>query len=520
MGRGGTGTAHKLAALVAITIAAVLTPQPSPASASGVIVTAIGAARTHVCAVTDTGGLKCWGSNGSGQLGDGSLFIRSVPVDVVGLDSGVAAVDPGWNHTCAVTTEGGAKCWGWNIFGQLGVTGVECVLPNGGSIACSNVPVDVEGLESGVAAVSGGNFHTCALTTAGGVQCWGNNSVGQLGDGTTTSRFTPADVPGLTSGVAAVIAGFDHTCALTTAGGVKCWGDNIVNALGAESSETCISAFGDPHACSTTPLDVETLDSGVTALSARATHTCALTQAGGVRCWGNNVNGQLGDGTFGNNRRTPEDVLAAPGGPPLTGVAALAAGGQHTCALTTAGGVKCWGSNLLGTVGDGDTNPKERPIPVDVCQFYDAGAQQCAELFAGATAVTAGLAHSCALTTVGGVKCWGTNCCGNLGIGTLDGQPHPVPVDVVGLGPKPTPTPTATQTPAAPAGTPTATETAPSPPAATPTPTAANSVTLPRTGISGGGRGSVAPWAVAALAGAGAAAAGYAALRLRRHQVR
>jgi hypothetical protein len=336
--------------------------------------------------------------------------------------------------------------------------------------------------------------------------------------------------------VAAVIAGFDHTCALTTAGAVKCWGDNMVKELGAESSETCISAFGDPHLCSTTPLDVETLDSGVTALSATGAFTCALTQTGGVKCWGQNFSGQLGDGTIGNNRRTPADVIVAPGGAPLTGVAAVAAGGLHTCALMMGGGVKCWGSNFQGTVGDGDTNPNDRPIPVDVCRVYDASAQECAELFSGATAVAAGLVQSCALTAVGGVKCWGSNATGVLGIGTSDGSPHPVPLDVVGLGPKPTPTPTATQTPAAPAGTPTATEATPSPPAATPTPGATVSAVtpatatpmsavaaavalpaiLPQTGTAGPSGGGAAPWVAGALAGAGAMAVGSGALRLQR----
>ena len=508
MRHGGIPRALKLAALVALTVAAVLGPRPGPASASGVIVTAIAAGRSHVCAVTDTGGLKCWGFNSTGQLGDGSGFIRPAPVDAVGLDSGVAAAAPGFFHTCTVTTGGGVKCWGWNIFGQLGVTGVECVPPNGVPFPCSNVPVDVEGLESGVAAVSAGNFHSCALSVAGGVQCWGNNSVGQLGDGTTTSRFTPAEVPGLTSGVAAVIAGFDHTCALTTAGAVKCWGDNSAGVvLGAESNETCISVFGDPHPCSTTPLDVETLDSGVTALSATGAFTCALTTAGGVKCWGGNSNGQLGDGTFGNNRRTPEDVIVAPGGLPLTGVAALAAGGLHTCALTTAGGVKCWGSNFQGTVGDGDTNPNDRPTPVDVCRVYDAGVQECTELFSGATAVAAGLVQSCALTAVGGVKCWGSNATGVLGIGASDGLPHPVPLDVVGLGPKPTPT-----------LSPTPAEATPSPPAPSATKPIADVLPaiLPQTGTAGTSGGGPAPWVAGALAGAGAAATGFGALHLQR----
>lgn len=489
MARSHIALALKAAGLAVLLAFALLAPRPHPARAEGVIVTAIAAGRSHVCAITDTSGLKCWGFNAFGQVGDGSLTSRFAPVDVVGLDGGVAAVAPGYFHTCALIDAGSVKCWGWNIFGQLGTTGVECVDPVDGPFPCSSVPVDVAGLQN-AAAVSAGNFHSCALTTAGGIKCWGNNSVGQLGDSTTISRFTPADVHGLTSGVAAISAGMDHTCALTTGGAVKCWGDNSAGVvLGAESSETCISVFGDPHPCSTTPLDVETLDSGVAALSATGAFTCALTQAGGVKCWGGNSHGQLGDGSFGNNRRTPADVVVVPGGPPLTGVAAVAAGLAHTCALTTAGSVKCWGSNFLGTVGDGDTNPDDRPTPVDVCQVYDADAEQCVEIFSGATDVAAG-GSSCALTVAGDVKCWGSNCCGQLGIGIADGDPHPVPLEVVGLGPKPTPTamPTASTTPSPPASPmpapPATPTTTPSSPATTLTPEV-NPRALPATG--GGG---------------------------------
>lgn len=455
-----------------VALAGVALSTPGPARADGVIVTDIAAGSLHTCAITDQGGLKCWGANGFGQLGNGTvgtIVAGGLPVDVVGLESGAAGVDPSFYHTCAVTQAGAAKCWGWNVFGQLGTTGVYCI-PDDPLFPCSSVPVDVEGLGSGVAAVNIGSLHSCALTTTGGVKCWGNNNVGQLGDGTTTSRHTAADVQGLTSGVVAIAAGFDHTCALTSEGAVKCWGDNSAGAvLGAESSETCISVFGDPHQCSTTPLDVETLDSGVVALSTLGSHTCALTQSGGVKCWGGNGSGQLGDGTFGNNRRTPDDVCAdAACMSPLTGVAAVSAGRFHTCALMTGGGVKCWGSNAFGALGIGADDPDERPFAVDVCQVYDAEAAQCVELLSGAAAVAAGQ-HTCALMEDGGVRCWGINAAGSLGIGTFDPLPHPLPLDVIGLGPKPTPTPTPTETPGV---TVTLTATATTAPLQTHTPTA------------------------------------------------
>jgi alpha-tubulin suppressor-like RCC1 family protein len=208
-------------------------------------------------------------------------------VEIVGLSSGAVAVAGGVEHTCALTIAGGVKCWGGNDHGGLG----------DGTTKSSLTPVDVLGLSSGVAAIDAGGNHTCALLANGSVKCWGNNVEGQLGDGTTENRFAPVDVVGFSSGVAAISTGSANTCALTTAGGVKCWGSV---SLGQRGDGTVIT--------STTPADVAGLTSGVIAISAGFDYTCAVTSSGGIKCWGINEYGQLGDGTT-ENRLTPVDVL-------------------------------------------------------------------------------------------------------------------------------------------------------------------------------------------------------------------
>lgn len=176
------------------------------------------------CAVTTGGAAKCWGYNGAGQLGDGSTSNSATPVNVFGLESGVAAFSLGNSHACAVTTGGAAKCWGANNYGQLG---------NGSTSTTPSVtPLSVVGLESGVASVSAGIAYTCAVTASGAAKCWGSNVNGRLGDGGTADKATPGDVVGLGSGVASVSTGSLHACAVMTSGEAKCWGGNYRGQLG------------------------------------------------------------------------------------------------------------------------------------------------------------------------------------------------------------------------------------------------------------------------------------------------
>jgi alpha-tubulin suppressor-like RCC1 family protein len=352
-------------------------------------VISISASGSHTCALSQAGGVKCWGDNLYGEVGDGTTTDRLTPVNVVGLASGVSAVSAGYEHTC-VLKAGGVKCWGHNSDGQVG----------DGTTTDRLTPVPVAELASGVSAISAGAVHTCALKD-GGVKCWGDNASGGLGDGTTTDRLTPVDVYGLSSGVSAISAGADHTCVLKD-GGVKCWGLNGYGQLGDGTTTN--------HS---TPVDVFGLTSGVSALSTGDGYTCALlTQTDGVKCWGFNGYGQLGHGTTIEEYHTPVNVVGL-----ASGVSAISTGDRHACALV-AGGVKCWGYNIAGQLGDGTTII--RLVPVNVVG-----------LASGVSAISTGYWHTCALTQAGGVKCWGFNDGGELGNGTANSSL--TPMSVIGI---------------------------------------------------------------------------------------
>ena len=198
----------------------------------------------------------------------------------------MAAVSSGYAHTCALTTGGGVKCWGWNIYGQLG----------NGTTTDSDTPVDVDGLATGVLAITTGRYHTCALTTGGGVKCWGRDGEGQLGDGNSSNASAPVDVTGLAAGATAVSAGAFHVCALLDTGDVQCWGSNNDGQLGDGTTSA--------HS---TPRDVDDL-TDASAISAGVEHSCAVTPGGRVQCWGGNTGGQLGNDTM-SNSATPTYVL-------------------------------------------------------------------------------------------------------------------------------------------------------------------------------------------------------------------
>ncbi|MEI2775275.1 MAG: hypothetical protein V9G19_04745 [Tetrasphaera sp.] len=335
----------------------------------------------HTCGITTAGGVRCWGRNDTGQIGDGTREDRYVSTPVAGLSSGVASVSVGGSHTCAVMADGGVRCWGRNSKGQLG----------DGTRINRLVPTVVPGL-SGIAAVRAGGAHTCAVTTGGQARCWGDNAYGQLGDGTTTLRLTPVAVAGL-GPVRQISPSLDsHTCAVTTAGGVKCWGLNYFGQLGDGTTTD-----------RTRPVAVSGMGSGVSVVGAGGYFSCARTPAGAVRCWGYNASGQLGDGT-----RITRHRPVAVSGYATGGVAGLAVGEDHACVKTTAGWpMMCWGANGSYQLGDGTPTDHSRPHAVG-------------NLRTGATSVTAGRYTSCAITPGNVAKCWGEGTYGKVGHGDED----------------------------------------------------------------------------------------------------
>ena len=345
---------------------------------------AISAGAGHSCVLRPDGSLRCWGLNGTGQLGNDQVPESFVPLDVAGMSRNVVAVAAGGAHTCGLVLGGGARCWGGNEFGQLGDG-------RSGTQAASAVPVDVEGLERDVVAIAAGSDHTCALTEAGDVFCWGRNVDGRLGDGTTDDRATPVAVDRLDSDVVAIAAGSTHSCALTEAGAVLCWGGNTFGQLGDGTMTD-----------SATPVQVDGLDSDVVAVTAGSTHTCAVTSGGDAFCWGSNSDGRLGDGTT-DDRAPPTSVAGLADTP----IVAISAGFNHTCALTAAGGVSCWGGNASGQLGNGETAESGTPVLVS-------------GLSSGVVSVSSGGFHTCALTQDGQVLCWGENVFGQVAAAAVD----------------------------------------------------------------------------------------------------
>ena len=353
---------------------------------------AIAAGGWHNCALLDDGTVRCWGHNYQGQLGDGTFTgpddAVPLPVQVAGVTN-ATAIAAGSSHTCALLEGGSVRCWGRNIFGQLG---------NGTQTNSSvTVPVPVSGIADAIA-IGGGDEQTCALRSTGSVWCWGRIVPGgPFGGG--SSSAVPVAIAGITTATAISVGG-THVCALLQSGTVLCWGSNSNGQLG--NGTTSMFPASTP-----TPVGVTGISTTI-ALATGSLHSCALLGDGSMRCWGANSWGQLGNGT-----QTQSSVPVA-----VTGIStgvAVGADGVHTCAVLADETMRCWGRNSDGQLGDGTTT--ESSIPVQVTGLDTA------------TDVVAGRTHTCGLLADGTVACWGANVYGQLGNGTTSASTTPVAVN-------------------------------------------------------------------------------------------
>ena len=384
----------------------------------------VSAGGIHTVAVTTDGQLWAWGSNGSGRLGDGTTTDRHSPVRI-GEASNWASVSAGSFHTVAVTTDGQLWAWGGNSSGQLG----------DGTTTDRHSPVRI-GEASNWVSVSAGSYHTVTMTTDGQLWAWGS---GHLGDGTTTTRTSPVRI-GEASNWASVVAGYGYTVAMTTDGQLWAWGGNRFGQLG-----------GGTAAIRRNPARIGEA-SNWTSVAARDRHTVAVTTDGQLWAWGHNDSGQLGDGTT-TTRTSPVRIGEA------SNWASVATGGSfggwHTVAVTTDGQLWAWGDNRDGQLGDGTTTDRHSPIRIGEATNWasvSAGSANTVAITTGGqlwawgnnhsqvhrspvhireasnwASVAAGNSHTVAITTGGQLWAWGSsNSSGQLGDGTTTWRYSPV----------------------------------------------------------------------------------------------
>ncbi len=340
--------------------------------------------RYHSCAITTNDDLYCWGKNSSGAVGNGTDIDVAKPVKVLEnvstvslskeVDNAIYDDNNTHEHTCAITKAGALYCWGRNDFGQVG----------NNSTSDRLTPVKVK---DGIAAVSLGWGHTCAVGVEGAVYCWGNNEKGQVGNGNTSNQKKPVKVK---DGIKAISTGYYNTCGVSVEDDLYCWGFNERGQIGNGSTSD-----------QKTPVKV--MD-GIATVSLSWGHTCSVSVDGGLYCWGSNAEGQLGKEVGVTNQLTPVKVMDA--------IKAVTLGIYHTCSISNEGSLYCFGRNDYGQVGNGSTGFQMTPT----------------KLMDGIAAVTLGLYHTCGMGVDGAMYCWGYNEQGQIGNGSTIDQLTPVKV--------------------------------------------------------------------------------------------
>jgi alpha-tubulin suppressor-like RCC1 family protein len=393
---------------------------------------------SHTCVLLDNNDVRCWGSNKNGQLGLGNT------IDI-GDDEAITNVSPikfptgfqvkqiaaGNLHTCALSEEGKVICWGENDSGQLGYGDTK---NRGDTPETTPDKLGFVELPPVKTIVSGNSaLHTCAILFSGAVKCWGDNFRGQLGLG---NKNNIGDSPGELENTPAINLGIspvkqialngDHTCALLQDTTLRCWGKNILGQLGYGNNVDFGGNAGETPNIKTVPItDAAQIELG-------GNHTCMVTVGKNVRCWGQNADGQLG---YGNTNTIGDDELPASAGFVSLGgaVQQLSRGANHSCVLLEDNRISCWGQNLDGQLGYGNTNNignTEFPEDAGTVKIEsDATQGKVIKIFSGNS-------HNCVLFESGNIKCWGFNPRGQLGYGnteTIGNNEFPSSVGIVPL---------------------------------------------------------------------------------------
>ena len=390
--------------------------------------TIISAGFNHSCAVLDNGSAKCWGYNQNGPLGidnntpntmgDSSGEMAQLTGINLGTGRTATSISAGTQHTCALLDNASVKCWGYNLYGQLGIDNNNSMGDGSGEMA------QLTGINLGTdrtaTAISAGYDHTCALLDNASVKCWGWNHYGHLGIGSNVNMGDGSGEMDSLSSInlgtgrtaTAISAGYYHSCAVLDNASVKCWGRNNYGQLGigkASIEGRYSREMGDN-------LTVANLGTGrtATAIAAGTFHSCAVLDNGSVKCWGYNNYGQLGidnTTTMGDDSGEMGDNLPAVDLGTGRTATAISAGASHSCALLDNGAVKCWGYNYYGQLGiDNTTDMGDGSGEMAQLTGINLGTGRTA------TAISAGMYHNCAKLDNGAVKCWGRNNLGQLGI--------------------------------------------------------------------------------------------------------
>jgi alpha-tubulin suppressor-like RCC1 family protein len=360
---------------------------PARPSTPGLFAT-IEAGSQHNCALVTSGETYCWGRNFEHELGTGLTNTHDSLPALVDTPVKFASVNAGTVHTCALTAEGAAYCWGHGFFGRLG-----------SDVPISATPMAVQG-QVRLNTITLGEGFTCGLTDEGAAYCWGDNRAGQLGrDTTVSSSTTPIPVDGGRTFVA-IAAGDIHTCALTNSGAAYCWGSNLVGQVGS----------GDTARTIMVPAQVAG-NHVFTAIASGSSTTCAITRTSEAYCWGYGQFGQLGTGRSMETERTPARVSDN------RSYRAISVGGSHACGLTVDYALYCWGANdmgqLAGRTGERCTIPNSDTVHDLPCTTSPTASARGHSF----RTVSAGEWHTCALDSNAAAYCWGRNALGQGGKG-------------------------------------------------------------------------------------------------------